>query len=289
MAWAFVLAMCGTVFGADKPPPPDAHTFTNKDGRTLNATITDVSSTLVSVKRNDGQAFKIPLATLSDADLDFIQQWAISAAQHWKGVFDISAVESRTDDVQASISNNNNNGYNGYNNFGRGGETPYTTWQSGFKITLNNQCGMDLKNLQVQYVLFWEQAVFPPSPGPRIAAARISDTMNLDATPALVPTTLETRRATLNLMVEQSSNGGYRMTPIKTTLKDKVQALWIRISDDKGNLLQEWSSDPVFTAKLNWDDVDTSTSPPGARHGYSPGAGRSPPGDQGGSNPAPGN
>ena len=52
------------------------HTFTSKDGRSLNATILSKTPTIVRVRREtDQKLFSIPIASLMDRDQEFIRSW----------------------------------------------------------------------------------------------------------------------------------------------------------------------------------------------------------------------
>ncbi|NWK56188.1 hypothetical protein HW115_11250 [Verrucomicrobiaceae bacterium N1E253] len=53
----------------------ELHTFTNTEGKTIQAEITEVSSGKVKLKLSNGKNYTVPFAKLSEADQTYIKEW----------------------------------------------------------------------------------------------------------------------------------------------------------------------------------------------------------------------
>ena len=49
--------------------------FTNRKGVKIRASVESVTSENVTIKREDGKRFTLPISMLSDADGEFLKQW----------------------------------------------------------------------------------------------------------------------------------------------------------------------------------------------------------------------
>lgn len=67
-----ILLAAGVIFPA---LAAQARTFTNRDGKTLEAEVLAVEAGQVKLKRDDGREFSIPVASLSDGDQAYLKAW----------------------------------------------------------------------------------------------------------------------------------------------------------------------------------------------------------------------
>jgi hypothetical protein len=98
-----------------------------------------------------------------------------------------------------------------------------------FEVTLKNVSGSDVTNLQVDYVVLRQPAAGAPAPLPRI---------NGKTQIASIAKNMETSFAT-----DQIQAKGNRL------------AVWVRIYNSSGTLLQEWSSSDELTKNEKWDST----------------------------------
>ncbi|WP_227021661.1 SHD1 domain-containing protein [Oceaniferula marina] len=56
-------------------PSTAARTFTNTEGKTINAELIDVAEDSVTLKLSNGKKAKVPLSSLSEADQEFAKSW----------------------------------------------------------------------------------------------------------------------------------------------------------------------------------------------------------------------
>ena len=60
-----------------QPSGPAAYRdFTNRTGKTIRAKVEQVSDGKVSIVREDGKSFTVPVASLSEVDQEYLKDWA---------------------------------------------------------------------------------------------------------------------------------------------------------------------------------------------------------------------
>jgi predicted aspartyl protease len=62
-----------------KPPDPNLRTWTNREGRTLQAVIIGKTPEKARLRQADGKLLELSLAALSDADQEFVKKWSVEA------------------------------------------------------------------------------------------------------------------------------------------------------------------------------------------------------------------
>ena len=126
-----VLACTGQVFA-------DMQTLTDKQGRSLKANVLAVTGDQVKIKRDDGQVFNLPLASLSEADQARLKAWAAEEEKK---------IPAGTVNIQLS---------RGSFSSSKSEDTSTITIEEkwGYSVTLANRSSKQLKDLQIKYVLF---------------------------------------------------------------------------------------------------------------------------------------
>ena len=104
----------------------------------------------------------------------------------------------------------------------------------GFNITLKNFSGADVKNLRVDYIVLRQPTQNAVSPLPRI-----SGTVEITSIANKGEASFETDRI---------------------PAKGNRLAVWVRIYNSKGVLLQEWSSSPAMTRDEQWSPTADGSS-----------------------------
>ncbi|MDF7802073.1 SHD1 domain-containing protein [Pontiellaceae bacterium B1224] len=150
MKFIFVmcLALVGTVFGEN-------HTFTLKDGRTLEAEIMGVSAGKVSLKRSDGKTIPVPANVFVEADVAYIKQWAMFEGVRSTSKFKLSIerkkVKSWDQERLGTISYTDGSSEEDQ----VVGKTDYD--EVAFEIVLNNRNKYALSDLILEYNIYYEQ------------------------------------------------------------------------------------------------------------------------------------
>jgi hypothetical protein len=113
---------------------PEMHVFTDQAGYSLTAQIVEVAEPDVYLSRADGIPFRVKISVFSNADQQYIRQWA--QTHPTRAAFGISIAPDQ-------ISPANPDG------------TPAPSGMSyGYKLILNNQAGADLTDLNIRYIIF---------------------------------------------------------------------------------------------------------------------------------------
>jgi len=239
----------------------EAHTFTNQDGRTIKANILSVAQDDVNLKRDDGQSFKVPIATLSKADQAFIRLWVIQQAQaHHDDVLTISAASIRTDAKPVSAT----------------AKASITSqWSESYKVKVTNQTPVHWTNLHVRYVIFRLAGVPGSAPPANYTPTHATGTVTLSDLPGQQDATVATDKIDLQ---EVSLAPGYTYgAGVPSKVADQIQGIWVRVYDDDNNLLQEWASTKEITKDNTWDalwvTVARGRRGAGSNRGATPGRG----------------
>jgi len=225
----------GTIRAADAPAStaavaPDMHTFTNTDGKTLNAVITNVTNDTVFLKRDDGGSVKADIATFADVDRAYIRTWIIKKIiQGGKQAFDFSATSAAT---TQTIS------YTG--TAANPKATTIYSWDEGFTVKLANLQSLHLLKPNIQYNL-----VFVGTGGNtnyRVGHA------NVDEIPGSGPFSFQTDK--LALTQHKASKTG------AIVKESKMTGIWVRIYSQDNQLVQEWSSPASLMKSGKWVTVN---------------------------------
>ncbi len=243
-----------SALGADAVPAssPDLHTFTNQDGKTIKAIIFSAAEDYVNLKRDDGQTFKVPVATLSKEDQSFIRQWIIKQAQsHGDNILTISAASVRGGSDAPALATKT---------------TVTTAWSEMYKIKVTNATPVHWANLQLRYVIFHSVGVPGILPPGNYSTAHASGRVAIADLPGEQDQTVSTDKIDLKEVALQPHVIYENGAPPKVT--DVLIGVWVRVYDEDNNLIQEWASPTTLIKDNNWDAV----SPP-ARAGRRGGGG----------------
>jgi len=120
------------------PLQAEVQTITDKQGRSIKADVLSVENEKVKIKRDDGQIFELPLASLDSGTQESLKAWAAKAASEIpagavtvelsRGVFS----SSKSEDIS----------------------TVTTEEKWGYSVTVANRGSKPLENLRFDYVLF---------------------------------------------------------------------------------------------------------------------------------------
>ncbi len=215
----------------------DYHDFTDLQNRHLKAAIVTVVGQDVSLKREDGENFKVKISVFSDPDQDYIRQWAFKQAVDLKGkIFALTATQNKSSEVTAQTSDMNEQ-----------------KWQAGYKVILENQTSMELQKLRIDYQIF-KHASVPGSVDPSAdPVVRVAGSSTLDLVPPGGSSTIMTVKTPMSAY---TLNSGYRWASGANSITgDSLQGIWMRIYTSNGDLIQEWCSAPSIMKKQKWEDA----------------------------------
>jgi hypothetical protein len=253
-AGLFLRLGLAAVSAADAIPAssPDLHIFTNQDGRTIKAEISSVAQDDVYLKREDGQSFKISVLTLSKDDQNYIRQWVIKKAQaHDDNILTIGITTVKTTPkpgVMPSV------------------DVATITWSESYKIKVTNETSVHWTNLRVRYIIFRLNGILGAPPPNNFKPAHTLGDVVLDDLPGLQDKTVVTDKIDY---VESGLAPGYSYPyGIPNKVADKMQGIWVRVYDEKNNLLQEWASSKEIMKDNNWDALQPPA--PRGRRGAAP-------------------
>lgn len=129
-----------------------AREFTDLQGRKLDAELVAVAAGQASLKRlADGRVFTVPVASFSEADQKFMNEFAAANLSY---AFDVNYTKKKIDSVTRR----------------EVGEV-YTTETWSYKVDLRNKQPMELKNLRVDYWLFRKEDEGRGKGNARVAAS----------------------------------------------------------------------------------------------------------------------
>ncbi|MDF7808859.1 hypothetical protein P4E94_15530 [Pontiellaceae bacterium B12219] len=144
------LVVAGTVYGEN-------HTFTLKDGRTLDAEIVAFEGGKVTLKRPDGKRIPVASDVFVDADIAYINEWAmfegVRSSSKFKMSFDRRTISSwdyeRLGTIHYSGGSFEENQVVGKTDFD----------EQAFEIELNNRNKYALSDLILEYNIYYEQEI----------------------------------------------------------------------------------------------------------------------------------
>jgi hypothetical protein len=205
-------------------------TFTDIEGRTIEAEVLDATATEVQIRRDDGRVFDFPRARLSNADQEFIDDWLRERAFAFGGL-ELSCWRVRLDAERS--------------------ETPSTREikeQWCYKVSLKNESRTDFDDLTVVYRVFHRAGVIrkkkdnPP-------LQREEGRIPVGTLPAGKEVQIQTDAIELN--VSQLKIGWkYRGTG-KRRVEDSLEGFWCRVmSGDE--VLKEFANPSDLPRKQAW-------------------------------------
>jgi len=244
-----------SMFGADSTltSSHEFHTFTNQNGKTIQAAITDAVLDTVILKRDDGQSFKVPIATLSKDDQEFISQWVIQRAklQHSDILRLAAAVETGQG---AGAMPNAYESHAVTSTKGRVGAAKIKSRSVSYNITITSLVPAQLSKLEVRYIIFTQSAIpggLPPNDFATTPA--VGNPIAIDDLAYPAEKTVATRSVTL---ADYSPPANFVYTnnaPLK--ISDRLQGIWVRVYNADNEVLQEWASSDNLIKENNWDTL----------------------------------
>ena len=223
----------------------ESQTLTDQQGRTIKADVISVQNEKVTIKRDDGQTFDIPLATLSDADQSRLKAWAAKEGSQppplpagsvvielSRGVF---STEKKDSDVKLTTGEIVKNG------------RTTTEEKCGYSVTIQNKTSAPLENLRIEYRLF--ATVDSVHVKEKQGLKKKSYGSNVEAIPSLGKTVFRTETISAYKM---KYNGN--IVSAKTgdsSSRETLTGIWLRLYRGK-ELVSEVSTPATLMSTETW-------------------------------------
>ncbi len=222
LLWLYLLLTAGAVAG-------ELHQWTNKDGRTVQAEFVELSATDVTIRREDGQTFKVPKDSLSDEDLAYAAKADANRPISVKLEVSRAMFSSNSTHTVSEITTTENWGYN---------------------ITVSNTGSVPGQNLRVEYLLFLRHS---PGPGKSISLQPLVRQAGSEPISKLERLgKFSFRSATVALISLKLQNGYYwSSTGDSATSSDELEGIWVRVYQND-RVIGEYTSADSFL-KEGWD------------------------------------
>lgn len=189
----------------------ETRTLTDKQGRSLKAELISSDGDNVTIKREDGQTFTLPLASLSADDRTFIQDWAKKqAALIPDGGVELQISRGKFDSKKK----------------GEEGVT-VSEEQWGYTVTFFNRTSKAFAGARVDYILFVKPDM---EPGKDSTAAPLKQQAGTHAISALGARDSVAFRTDSITVFKQQLKPGYVWTKTgnNSAVKDTLYGVWLR-------------------------------------------------------------
>lgn len=205
-------------------------TFTDLEGRKIEAELLEANKTDVRIRRDDGRVFDLQRSRLIQADQDYIDEWLRERAFAFGGI-DISTWRIRKGSKRSEAKSTTN---------------IEEDWC--YKITITNNSRADLGNLSIEYRVYYrEDAIRKTKESHSVLHDDGKASIGLLA--ARDEVQLETNAIVLD--VEQLKIGWKHRGTGKRRVEDSLEGIRLRIFSN-GELLKEYASPTNLPEKFSW-------------------------------------
>ncbi len=231
------LAATIAAFAAEEPATTETapfdrdaiHEFTDETGRTIRAQIYAASPVDVSIRRDDGQTFRVPLETFSEADRKLVALWhtaeILNSGNQFE--FEVSRFTEKPEETATKIAE-------------------ITSTQMGYLITLRNRSPIPLRDLKVEYKVFKNMNLPGDSAGYPISKTGV------ELISVLAPRqSYEVRSATVSVAETRLQPGLIYLDGSDERQSDTLEGIWIRLIKD-GQILAQFSRPTRLTQEATW-------------------------------------
>jgi hypothetical protein len=202
------LLITTSLFGSGKS---EFRTFSDSQGREMEAKLTLVSGDDVYIERRDGLATKLDISIFSKEDQAFIRKWARTET------IKDDAIEVRfTTEIEDKTRWESN-----------GGGIMRKTWKEGYGIELTNASYLDIKNIRVDYmILKFEDAMAAQ----KRSEGEVRRLLGSTTVPLLKAGEKIQANTKMFPMLETKLESGYRWADGgKETSEDDMNGIWIKV------------------------------------------------------------
>ncbi|EIQ01772.1 hypothetical protein OpiT1DRAFT_00347 [Opitutaceae bacterium TAV1] len=191
----------------------DPRTFTDTQGRSMEAELLDADDKEAKVRRTDGRTFTLPLNTLSKTDRDYIADWLDAQIMAAAGRLriNVSKFKDTTEKTKGTAIN-------------------YKEEEAGYVISLFNESMVNLTGLEIEYRIYKEDnyryAVGSKVTGNRRKKERSG---NLTADYIQRKSKIDLKTETITLLSRKLRADWYYADTSKRGTADELDGIWLRI------------------------------------------------------------
>ena len=234
-----VISVCGV--------NAEMHDFSLQDGRILEAEIVDYNAKLVQVelKRTDGKRVKVQPSIFVENDQEYIQEWASLDGFRNKSFF---KVECKKNTVEKWKEDGNIH------------EVRHERLE--YEVSLENRSAVPIKNLKVEYCIYYEQE--KSLPGQKKTTAKLSKVgkLDIDKLATKEKRTLATESVVLN-RYDFNSTDFYYDSGDPESARGELKGIWLRLTvsvTGGQKVVRDLFEPSSIEGKYTWQE--RSTPPP---------------------------
>jgi hypothetical protein len=228
--WLLAAAFCTAATGVSGDEA--FRTFTDNEGRTINARILEATVREVRIERDDGQVFRAPIDRFCAEDIAFISRWRTLHELQRPSALEFSA-RRFLDNTESQ----------------RSRSTRTQTSEAGYEVSIRNNLGYDLEGLRVEYRVFYRQGA-PGIAGqdrPLSVVRGTADVNTVGARNGIALRTSSTRLAQRRFDASACST----VSSSRRHARDDLAGVWVRVY--KGDeLVGDFSQPSALKDRETW-------------------------------------
>ncbi len=199
----------------------EVRTFTDREGRTIRATLESADATTVDVRMENGRYFTIPREKLSDKDNEFIDIWIYGEMLENERLFLITGRRKDGNDSKSDSTG-----------------IITETRDGWYDITIENRTGVDLEGLEIRYLVRLETTSAGSAGGDRKTEKWEKGSIEDFKIADRAEDSLSTKKVSLS---ETRLKPGWRWTSgAPPTARDKLTGLYLAVLV-KGEVFREYA------------------------------------------------
>ncbi|HEY0945931.1 MAG TPA: hypothetical protein VGD81_11720 [Opitutaceae bacterium] len=203
-------------------PDAESRTFTDIQGRTLNAELLDATLTHAKIRRDDGQVFELKLETLCDADRAYIVAWTRQRAAQAPVALRFATSQfkqtAKRDQDAATLSR---------------------TEDAGYTVTIHNESSTALENVRIEYRVF----MLDDRHGAKRSQMALKSQSGSERIAQLAAkTAVDFKTVTLPLQRLELKPDWVYVDGAKRKIADQLAGIWFKVYRADGTQIGEYAS-----------------------------------------------
>ncbi len=198
----------------------------------------DVRTQNVTIERDTKKVFRVPLRAFSDKDQKYILQWEFNKVFLSSNTFRIDANRKKMKEVEGADQNSYRSDSSEYEDF-------------GYEILLKNRSTSELKDLELEYCIFYEQDKGGGTK--KVEEGVLYGTLELGA---LSPkSSQELLTAPVTIYTHELDSNYYYTSGGANKISGQVRGIWVRVSmksEGGGVLMREFCMPDSLSNSKAW-------------------------------------
>jgi hypothetical protein len=247
----YISAPSETAQSRSKPFNPSGyHDFMGKNGKSLRAKVLAYDSfrKRVTLQKESGRTHNVDPGLFSDEDQTYIRNWLLARGFHSESKFKVSAKRKQFETEREQHVNT----YTGIQN------SQTTVKEIGYEISLENRIAESLKNLTIEYCIYYEQE--RASDGKQVTDDGVKHgVLHIGQLAARAQANVLTDP--VKLLRHELNSDWYYYSGSENTQKGKVIGIWLRVHlplSDGQRITRQYSLPESIKDKKEWSDFNIS-------------------------------